>query len=36
MSELTLEVGKKYLINAFFKKSVVEVEMFAHTDGRQL
>lgn len=36
MTTVNLEVGKKYLINAYFKKSVVEVEMFAHADGRQL
>jgi len=31
-----IEVGKSYRINAYWKKSLCEIEMFAHEDGRRL
>ena len=32
----TIEVGKSYKLHAHCKKSVTEIEMFAHEDGRRL
>jgi len=31
-----IEVGKSYRLHAHWKKSVTEIEMFAHEDGRRL
>ena len=31
-----IEVGKSYRINAHWKKSLTEIEMFSHPDGRRL
>ena len=31
-----IEVGKSYRINAYWKKSLTEIEMFSHEDGRRL
>jgi hypothetical protein len=31
-----IEVGKSYRVSAYWKKSLTEIEMFSHEDGRRL
>ena len=31
---MKIEVGKTYEVNAYFKKSLFEIEQFKHEDGR--
>ena len=33
---MKIEVGKTYEVNAYFKKSLFEIEQFKHEDGRML
>lgn len=33
---MKIEIGKTYTVSAYYKKSLVEIEMFRHEDGRGL
>ena len=33
---MNIEIGETYAVSAYFKKSLTEIEMFKHEDGRRL
>ena len=33
---MNIEIGKTYLVSAYYKKSMTEIEQFMHKDGRML
>ncbi len=33
---MNIEIGKTYLVSAYYKKSMTEIEQFMHEDGRML
>jgi len=36
MTDLVLQVGKTYVISPKWKKTLIEIEVYAHADGRRL